>query len=266
MPHARSARVPSRLACRRRAGGRGAGGRLRVVGPGVRAGQPRWVSPTGSDTNPGTEAAPFATLQKALDVATPGMTINLARGSTARPSSPRWTAPPRRRSRSRARDGQGPGRTERGALRDRWAGVQHRPQLLHPRRLHDRRPGGHHPQRRTRTSPRCRRSGRRRTRWQGARGQQQAGLRRGGHQGRHHRHDDLEHVPHRIGRRVRALPQPGREQPGRQLGDPVVRDARPGRRAGPVQVPQRRGRLHRHEPEVDHAAVLPRTTPATTSW
>ena len=40
-----------------------------------------WVSPTGLDTNAGTEAAPFKTLQKALDVAQPGTTINLKPGT-----------------------------------------------------------------------------------------------------------------------------------------------------------------------------------------
>ena len=39
-----------------------------------------WVAPTGLDTNPGTDAAPFRTLQKALDVATAGTTINLKAG------------------------------------------------------------------------------------------------------------------------------------------------------------------------------------------
>ena len=36
-----------------------------------------WVAPTGADTNGGTQTAPFKTLQKALDVAQPGTTINL---------------------------------------------------------------------------------------------------------------------------------------------------------------------------------------------
>jgi methionine-rich copper-binding protein CopC len=39
-----------------------------------------WVAPSGLDTNPGTDAAPFKTLQKALDVATAGTTINLKPG------------------------------------------------------------------------------------------------------------------------------------------------------------------------------------------
>ena len=40
-----------------------------------------WVAPTGADTNGGTQTAPFKTLQKALDVAQPGTTINLAAGT-----------------------------------------------------------------------------------------------------------------------------------------------------------------------------------------
>ena len=40
-----------------------------------------WVAPNGSNTNAGTEAAPFLTLQKALDVVQPGATINLKAGT-----------------------------------------------------------------------------------------------------------------------------------------------------------------------------------------
>ena len=40
-----------------------------------------WVAPTGADTNGGTQTAPFKTLQKALDVAQPGTTINLVAGT-----------------------------------------------------------------------------------------------------------------------------------------------------------------------------------------
>ena len=40
-----------------------------------------WVDPAGSDTNAGTTSAPFKTLQKALDVAQPGTTINLRAGT-----------------------------------------------------------------------------------------------------------------------------------------------------------------------------------------
>ena len=39
-----------------------------------------WVAPSGLDTNPGTDTAPFRTLQKALDVATAGTTITLKAG------------------------------------------------------------------------------------------------------------------------------------------------------------------------------------------
>ena len=40
-----------------------------------------YVATTGSDSNPGTKAAPFATLQKAGSVATPGVTVHVAPGS-----------------------------------------------------------------------------------------------------------------------------------------------------------------------------------------
>ena len=40
-----------------------------------------YVSPTGSNTNPGTLSAPFATLQWAHDVANPGDTIYMRGGS-----------------------------------------------------------------------------------------------------------------------------------------------------------------------------------------
>jgi hypothetical protein len=43
-----------------------------------------YVSPTGDDANPGTEASPFRTIEKAWSVATPGTTINLAEGTYAR--------------------------------------------------------------------------------------------------------------------------------------------------------------------------------------
>ena len=45
------------------------------------AGAAHFVSPTGADTNPGTSAAaPFRTIQKALDLAAAGSTITLAPG------------------------------------------------------------------------------------------------------------------------------------------------------------------------------------------
>ena len=40
-----------------------------------------WVAPTGAATDAGTETAPFKTLQKALDIAQPGTTINLKKGT-----------------------------------------------------------------------------------------------------------------------------------------------------------------------------------------
>ncbi len=42
-----------------------------------------WVSPTGADTNPGTEASPFKTLQKAALQAAPGTTIWMMQGTHA---------------------------------------------------------------------------------------------------------------------------------------------------------------------------------------
>ena len=40
-----------------------------------------YVSPSGNDSNPGTQAAPFATIEKADSVATPGTTIHVAPGT-----------------------------------------------------------------------------------------------------------------------------------------------------------------------------------------
>jgi methionine-rich copper-binding protein CopC len=82
MPHRRSARPRSRVA---------AGIALVVAAlaavsglstPAHAAGTVYYVSPTGADTNSGTSAnAPFKTIQKALDLAQPGTTINLAAGT-----------------------------------------------------------------------------------------------------------------------------------------------------------------------------------------
>jgi hypothetical protein len=41
----------------------------------------RYVSPAGSDTNAGTEAAPFATIQKGVDASAPGDTVSVADGT-----------------------------------------------------------------------------------------------------------------------------------------------------------------------------------------
>src|SRR5689334_11337807 len=81
MPHHRSARVRSCLA----------GGVALVVAalttvalgtPAQAAGTAYFVSPTGADTNSGTSAAaPFKTIQHALDLAQPGTTITLAAGT-----------------------------------------------------------------------------------------------------------------------------------------------------------------------------------------
>ena len=82
MPHARSARVPSRLAVVVAL----VAAALAVVSglsaPAYAQATTYFVDPTAaSDANPGTSAAaPFATLQKALDLAEPGTTINLAAG------------------------------------------------------------------------------------------------------------------------------------------------------------------------------------------
>ncbi|MEU3177237.1 right-handed parallel beta-helix repeat-containing protein [Streptomyces albidoflavus] len=45
-----------------------------------RGGHDTYVSPRGSDTNPGTRKAPFASIQRALNVAGPGSTVHLAPG------------------------------------------------------------------------------------------------------------------------------------------------------------------------------------------
>jgi hypothetical protein len=81
MSHNRSVRVPSRLAVVVAL----VVAALTVVSglstPAHAQTSTTWVSPTGSDTNAGTEAAPFKTLQKALDAATTGTTINLKAGT-----------------------------------------------------------------------------------------------------------------------------------------------------------------------------------------
>jgi len=46
------------------------------------AGSIYYVSPTGSDTNPGTSSAPFKTFAKANSVLTEGSTLNIYAGST----------------------------------------------------------------------------------------------------------------------------------------------------------------------------------------
>jgi chitodextrinase len=82
MPHRRSARLRSRIAV----------GVALVVSalvvmsglwtPAHAAGTVYYVSPTGADTNTGTSAtAPFKTIQRALNLAQPGTTINLAAGT-----------------------------------------------------------------------------------------------------------------------------------------------------------------------------------------
>ena len=81
MPHAPSARVPSRLAVVVAL----VAAALAVVSglsaPAYAQATTYFVDDSGSDANPGTSAAaPFATLQKALDLAKPGTTINLAAG------------------------------------------------------------------------------------------------------------------------------------------------------------------------------------------
>jgi hypothetical protein len=80
MSHARSTRIPSRLAVVVALVATALAVVSGLSAPAYAQTTQRWVATTGSDTNPGTEAAPYATLQKALDVATPGMTINLKAG------------------------------------------------------------------------------------------------------------------------------------------------------------------------------------------
>ena len=63
-----------------------------------------YVDPAGSDSNDGSQAAPFQTIQAALEEATPGTTINLAPGSYYEDTGHRARRPARtHRSRSRAR-------------------------------------------------------------------------------------------------------------------------------------------------------------------
>src|SRR5690242_8393002 len=83
MPHARFTRVPSRLAVVV-ALVVAALGTVSALAPPAHAAAAFWVDPVaGVDTNPGTSAAPFRTLQKALSkgVVAPGDTINLKPGN-----------------------------------------------------------------------------------------------------------------------------------------------------------------------------------------
>ncbi|MFC5288287.1 DUF1565 domain-containing protein [Actinokineospora guangxiensis] len=57
-----------------------------VTAPAVSAATSLYVSPSGSDSNPGTLAAPLKTVQKAVDLAAPGHVIHL-RGGTYAPST-----------------------------------------------------------------------------------------------------------------------------------------------------------------------------------
>ena len=145
----------------------------------------------------------------------------------------RWPAPPRRRSRSRVRRRARPSAAATRRSSTGSAGAcsasttATTPSTASRSTARSRIARTRLPDHRSR----CRRSGRGRTSVQGrAVNSKLVYVGAADDQRRHRRHDDLEHVPHRLGRRVRALPQPRHEQPGRQLGDPVVRDARPGRR------------------------------------
>ena len=252
--------VPPRSRHRTR-GGR-AGGRLRVVRPGVRADHAqRWVSPTGSDTNPGTEAAPYKTLQKALDVAAPGMTINLMKGTYTQAVITKVEGT------ATARDhDQGPADRprRRSALRDGWACVQHRPQ--------------HSPSTASRSMARTRSLPRLRGRHlgvpgpgeeglvAGARGQQQADLRRARHKAAASsaRRSRTCSSPSPVASACASATRP--EQPDRQLGDLVVRDEGLGNDADQYKYHNAEGVYVGTSPKSADAAVLPRTTPATTSW
>src|SRR4051812_49124556 len=53
---------------------------LVAVARGASAEQTYYVGTAGSDTNPGTQAQPFATIQRGLNAAQPGDTVNLLAG------------------------------------------------------------------------------------------------------------------------------------------------------------------------------------------
>ena len=71
MSHDRSVRVPSRLAVVVALVVAALTAVSALSPPAHAQGFAYWVAETGSNTNAGTEAAPFKTLQKALDVARP---------------------------------------------------------------------------------------------------------------------------------------------------------------------------------------------------
>jgi hypothetical protein len=81
MSHARSTRLPSRLAAAVALVVAALAVASGLAAPAHAQGAAYWVDPAGSDTNAGTSAAPFKTLQKALDVAQAGATINLKPGT-----------------------------------------------------------------------------------------------------------------------------------------------------------------------------------------
>ena len=176
----------------------------------------------------------------------PGVDRHQDRGHSGEPDH--HQGPGERQERERPLPGRG---QEQGHRRLRGG---HQPQQLRPRRVHGGRPARDRPQR-VPHQP-LRRAGVQ-GRGAGQGDQHQARLRgRRRRLPRHHGHPHLQHVLERRRRRVRAVPQPRRRLAGGQLGDPVVRDARLGRRQQQVQVPQLRGRLRRHEPQVDRPAPL----------
>src|SRR4051794_19396451 len=222
--------------------------------PADAAGTAYFVAPTGADTNSGTSAAaPFRTIQKALDLAQPGTTITLAPGRYVEAvvtkvagiaSAPITVKGPETGKALSGRD-----QAVLVSPAGRAFSINHSYYTLDGFTIDGQPniPRGDHPAAVALSGIRPFKDSVS-TRAVNSKLVYVGGVQ---HQRRHRRHDDLQHVPHRLGRGVRALPQPRREQHRRQLGDPVVRPLRLQRRRRQVQVPQRRGRLRGHEPEVD---------------
>ena len=108
-----------------------------------------WVAPTGADTNGGTQTAPFKTLQKALDVAAPGTTINLAAGiyreAVATKTAGTAAAPITIKGPETGKDVSGRYKAVLYGLGGRVFSIDHSYYTLE--RFHDRRPAEHRPHR-----------------------------------------------------------------------------------------------------------------------
>ena len=231
------------------------------------AGAANFVSPTGADTNPGTSAAaPFKTIQKALDLVAAGSTITLAPGvyreSIVTKTAGTAASPITIKGPETGKNASG---RYRAVLAGKGTGgnvvsVNHSYYIFDGFTV-DGQPGIDRSEYPSSLASR--------TGVQGLRAepgdQHQARLRRRRRRlPRHHGHPHRQHVLERRGRRVRAVPQPRRRLAGGRLGDPVVRDARLGRRQQQVPYHNSEGVYVGTSPSRPTSPSTP-TTPATAS-